>query len=149
MSFGDIVAHLIEGNEYLCGTIGGAKAAAHEKLTGASSKDALVAQLKDSFTFCDQALAKVDDSKLERAAPVLWRKDSLAREHHVRDGRRLGRSLQSECDLSSAEREAAPDGEQEGVVALSKLSSRKEGPPAIDAGGPFFVCVANPDTLRF
>jgi len=69
MSFGDIVAHLIEGNDYLCGLVGGAKAPTRAKVTGASSKDALAAQLKETFTFCDQALAKVDDSKLTEQLP--------------------------------------------------------------------------------
>ena len=65
MSFGDIVAHLIEGNDYLCGVIGGSKAPARAKVTGASAKDALVGELKDSFAFCDQAFAKLDDAKLD------------------------------------------------------------------------------------
>ena len=69
MSFGDIVAHLIEGNDYLCGLVGGAKAPARAKVTGASSKDALVAQLKETFAFCDQSLAKLDDSKLSEQLP--------------------------------------------------------------------------------
>jgi uncharacterized damage-inducible protein DinB len=69
MSFGDIVAHLVEGNDYLCGVIGGAKAPARAKVTGASSKDALIGELKDSFAFCDQAFAKVDDSKLAEQLP--------------------------------------------------------------------------------
>jgi hypothetical protein len=69
MSFGDIVAHLIEGNDYLCGLIGGAKAPARAKVSGASSKDALVGELKDSFAFCQQSLAKVDDSKLSEQLP--------------------------------------------------------------------------------
>jgi uncharacterized damage-inducible protein DinB len=69
MSFGDIVAHLVEGNDYLCGVISGAKAPAREKVTGTSSKDALMGELKDSFAFCDQALAKLDDSKLSEQLP--------------------------------------------------------------------------------
>jgi hypothetical protein len=69
MSFGDIVAHLVEGNDYLCGVISGAKAPARAKVTGASSKDALVGELKDSFAFCNESLAKVDDSKLGEQLP--------------------------------------------------------------------------------
>ena len=69
MSFGDIVAHLIEGNDYLCGAIGGAKAPARAKVTGTSSKDALMGELKDSFSFCDQAFAKLDDSKVGEQLP--------------------------------------------------------------------------------
>ena len=38
MSFGDIVAHLIEGNDYLCGVISGDKAPARAKVTGSSDE---------------------------------------------------------------------------------------------------------------
>jgi hypothetical protein len=69
MSFGDIVAHLVEANDYLCGTIGAAKAPARAKITGASAKPELQAQLKASFEFCDQAFAKLDDSKLAEQIP--------------------------------------------------------------------------------
>jgi hypothetical protein len=69
MSFGDIVAHLVEGNDYLCGAIGGAKAPARAKVTGASSKAELTGELKESFAFCDQAFAKLDDAKLSEQLP--------------------------------------------------------------------------------
>jgi hypothetical protein len=69
MSFGEIVAHLSEGNDYLCGAIGGMKAPARAKVAAADGKDKLVAQLKDSFAFCDQALASLDDSKLSEQLP--------------------------------------------------------------------------------
>ena len=69
MSFGDIVAHLVEGNDYLCGVIGGVKAPTRTKVTGTSGKDALVAQLKETFSFCDQALAKINDTKLGEQLP--------------------------------------------------------------------------------
>jgi DinB superfamily len=69
MSFGAIVVHLAEGNDYLCGTIGGVKAPERSKVDTLASKDALVARLKETFAFCDQALAKVDDSKLGEQLP--------------------------------------------------------------------------------
>src|SRR6185437_2137311 len=69
MSFGDIVAHLVEGNDYLCGTIAGTKAPARTKVTGADKKHVLVGQLKETFKFCDESLAKVDDSKLSEQLP--------------------------------------------------------------------------------
>ena len=69
MSFGDIVAHLVEGNDYLCGAIAGTKAPTRAKITGADKKDVLLAQLKESFQFCDESLAKVDDSKLSEQLP--------------------------------------------------------------------------------
>ena len=64
MSYGDIVAHLIEGNDYLCGLLGGAKAPTRTKIAATDKKEALVARLKETFAFCDEALAKLDDSKL-------------------------------------------------------------------------------------
>jgi DinB superfamily len=69
MSFGDIVAHLVEGNDYLCGVIGGVKAPARAKVTGASSKADLTKELKETFAFCDDAFAKLDDSKLTEQLP--------------------------------------------------------------------------------
>lgn len=69
MSVGDIVVHLIQGNDFLCGTIGGMKAPARAKLTGTDSKDALLAQLRESFAFCDQALAPLTDATLGEQLP--------------------------------------------------------------------------------
>jgi hypothetical protein len=63
MTFGHLVAHIIDSNYYLC-----AKAAdiPQPKVESAkeTDKDALVAALKTSFDFCTTNLAKVDDSKL-------------------------------------------------------------------------------------
>ena len=69
MSVGDIVVHLIQGNDYLCGTIGGAKAPQRTKMAGTDSKDALLAQLRESFAFCDQSLAAINDSALGEQLP--------------------------------------------------------------------------------
>jgi hypothetical protein len=69
MSFGQIVVHLSEGNDYLCGAIGGTKAPSRSKVSETDPKDALVTRLKETFAFCDQALAKVDDSKLGEELP--------------------------------------------------------------------------------
>ncbi len=65
MSFGDVVAHLIEeGNDYLCSAASGQPAPVHAKFTGADPKDKLVAGLKDSFQFCATALAQMRDAQL-------------------------------------------------------------------------------------
>jgi hypothetical protein len=69
MSFGEIVTHLSEGNDYLCGAIGGMKAPTRSKVAPTDPKDQLVARLKDTFSFCDQALASLDDSKLTEQLP--------------------------------------------------------------------------------
>ena len=64
MSFGDIVVHLAQGNDLLCGAIGGMKAPARSKIAATDSKDALIDRLKETFQFCDKSLAGLDDSKL-------------------------------------------------------------------------------------
>ena len=64
MTFRDIWAHLAEANYTICAGIGGMEAPALPERDGTESKDTLVAALKASFDFCDQALAGTDDSKL-------------------------------------------------------------------------------------
>ncbi len=64
MSFGDVVLHLSGGNDAFCSAISGVKAPARTKLTSADSKAALTARLKETFDFCNESLAKLDDSKL-------------------------------------------------------------------------------------
>ncbi|HXY31058.1 MAG TPA: DinB family protein [Gemmatimonadaceae bacterium] len=69
MSFADVMVHLAQGNDYLCGAIGGVKAPTRTKVAATDSKDALVARLKETFQFCDQALSNLDDSKLSEQLP--------------------------------------------------------------------------------
>ena len=70
MSFGNVMVHLIQGNDFLCGSIGSMKAPARGQLAETSTKALLVEKLKDSFAFCDQALAKLDDSNLTEELPM-------------------------------------------------------------------------------
>jgi len=69
MTVAAVVVHLIQGNDYLCGMITGAKAPTRAKVDTTSGKDALVSQLRESFQFCDQSLASLDDSKLGEEIP--------------------------------------------------------------------------------
>ncbi|HKW48067.1 MAG TPA: DinB family protein [Gemmatimonadaceae bacterium] len=69
MSFAHVVTHLIEGNDYLCGKIGGTTAPTRTKVDTTSGKEALVARLKETFQFCEQSLASLDDSKLNEKIP--------------------------------------------------------------------------------
>jgi uncharacterized damage-inducible protein DinB len=69
MSVGDIVVHLSQGNDYLCGTIGGMKAPERAKIAATDSKDALLARLRETFAFCDQALAPLTDANLGEQLP--------------------------------------------------------------------------------
>ena len=64
MSFADVIAHLAEGNDFLCCQISGAAAPKRAEVKPRAGKDKLVARLKETFEFCDSALAKVNDSDL-------------------------------------------------------------------------------------
>jgi len=63
MTFGHLVAHMIDSNYYLCAK---ASDVAQPKVDAPkeTDKDALVGALKASFDFCTTSLAKVDDTKL-------------------------------------------------------------------------------------
>lgn len=69
MSFGDVIAHLIEGNDYLCSRISGGTPPKRAELAKAAPKEKLVGRLRETFEYCDSELAKVDDSKLGGKVP--------------------------------------------------------------------------------
>ncbi len=69
MSVGDIIVHLSQGNDYLCGAIGGVKAPTRTKVDADDAKAALVARLRETFAFCDQALAPLTDANLAEQLP--------------------------------------------------------------------------------
>lgn len=64
MSWALIQTHLAEGNDFLCGKISGVAAPQRTPVDTTATKDKLVARLKETFQFCDSALARVDDSRL-------------------------------------------------------------------------------------
>src|SRR4051812_4422040 len=69
MSVGDIVGHLSGGNDYLCSSISGVPAPKRAETKKGATKAQLVTALKESFQFCDEALAKVNDSGLSDKVP--------------------------------------------------------------------------------
>jgi DinB family protein len=69
MSFAQIQVHLAnEGNDVLCGKTAGVEVPKRTTVDTTATKEQLVARLKETFQFCEQAFAKMDDSKL--AEPV-------------------------------------------------------------------------------
>jgi DinB superfamily len=63
MSFAHLVIHVTESNNSLCARVAGEPP--HEvKLGESDSKDMLTKAMKDSFAYCEQVLAKADDSNL-------------------------------------------------------------------------------------
>jgi uncharacterized damage-inducible protein DinB len=69
MSVGKIIAHLSGANDYLCSKIGGVDAPKRTEIAEGASKEKLVARLRETFQFCQTALAKVDDSNLTGKVP--------------------------------------------------------------------------------
>jgi uncharacterized damage-inducible protein DinB len=63
-TFGHLVLHIIESNNYLCSKIGDLPEVKAAPLKESDGKEKLAAALKSSFEFCTAALNKVDDSKL-------------------------------------------------------------------------------------
>ncbi len=64
VTFGHLVAHMVETNNLLCSKAAGVPATNVKQVKDTDSKDNLVAALKASFDFCSDALANMDDSKL-------------------------------------------------------------------------------------
>jgi DinB family protein len=65
MSFAEIQVHLAnEGNDDLCGKLTGIPVPKRAAVDTTATKEQLVARLKETFGFCETALAKLDDSKL-------------------------------------------------------------------------------------
>jgi len=79
MTFGHLVAHMIEANNVLCSKAAAVPAPKVEESKETDAKDKLVAALKASFEFCSDTLAKMDDSKLGEADDIFpGRKGSRA-----------------------------------------------------------------------
>jgi uncharacterized damage-inducible protein DinB len=69
MSFGDVIAHMAAGNDALCSSIGGVAQPERSEVAAGAAKEKLVARLRETFHFCESALAKVDDSRLGEKVP--------------------------------------------------------------------------------
>ncbi|MGE5101428.1 MAG: DinB family protein [Deltaproteobacteria bacterium] len=79
LSIGYIAQHLVSDNYFFCNNFGAMKGAqsAADTTTADSvkakwPKDTLVAKLKASFTFCENALGQVDDAKLADAIALTF-----------------------------------------------------------------------------
>ena len=65
MSFAMIQVHLAnEGNDLLCSKTASVAAPSRGAVDTTMTKEQLVARLKETFAFCEQAFARLDDTKL-------------------------------------------------------------------------------------
>jgi uncharacterized damage-inducible protein DinB len=69
-TFGHMVTHMIEANDFLCSAAASAPAPKADAVKETDSKEKLVAALKASFDFCAGSLSKMDDSKLSETTEV-------------------------------------------------------------------------------
>ena len=70
MSYGELAAHIVEGNYYFCANVADVPQPKMTELKGSESKDALVAAVKSSFDFCGEALTKASDAKM--TSDITW-----------------------------------------------------------------------------
>ncbi len=69
MSFGDVIGHMAAGNDALCSSIGGVATPQRSHMAARAPKEKLVARLRETFQFCESALAKVNDARLAEKVP--------------------------------------------------------------------------------
>jgi hypothetical protein len=83
MTFGQLVAHIVQTNVFICSGIGSTPSPMTpdelKKLSGTDAKDALVAAINKSFDYCSDSLAKVQDSTLGEEASMFGRKVGQSR----------------------------------------------------------------------
>lgn len=64
ITFAHLAAHIANSNNLLCSKVADVPAPKVDEVKDSDSKDKLVAAVKDSYSFCSDALSKMDDSKL-------------------------------------------------------------------------------------
>jgi hypothetical protein len=83
MTFGDLVAHIVQTNFALCSAISGTAAPLSppdiKKITGADGKDSLVAAMKKSFDYCGEGFAKLQDAGLADEAVMFGQRTGMSR----------------------------------------------------------------------
>lgn len=90
LSIGYIAQHIASDNYFFCNNLGAMKATQSAKDTTTSDdikatwpKDTLVAKLKASFTFCENALGQLDDTKLAEPVTLTFNGQSRPSTHFV------------------------------------------------------------------
>jgi uncharacterized damage-inducible protein DinB len=83
MTFAQLMAHIVQTNDFICSAIAGTDPpmtpADLKKLSETATKEALVPAVKQSFDYCTEALAKVQDASLDEEVSMLGRKTGMSR----------------------------------------------------------------------
>ena len=79
LSIGYIAAHVADDNYFFCNNFGAMKGtrpaedtATADSVKATWPKDKLIAGLKESFAYCDQAIAQLDDAKLGESVTITF-----------------------------------------------------------------------------
>jgi uncharacterized damage-inducible protein DinB len=73
MTFAHLIVHIGVSNRIMCSSIAGVPRPQTGAVADTSGKEALVADMKASFDYCNSVLSKVDDSALGDHIPVFER----------------------------------------------------------------------------
>jgi hypothetical protein len=83
MTFGDLIAHIVQTNFPLCAAISGTAppmpAADLKKISAADGKESLVLAMKKSFDYCGDGFAKLQDSVLGEEALMFGQRSGMSR----------------------------------------------------------------------
>lgn len=81
MTFGKLVAHIVQTNTIICSMIGGLPVSPDvmKPADAPAPKDALVAAMKQSFAVCTEALAKTTDAQLGDELTLMGRRSGQSR----------------------------------------------------------------------
>ena len=97
LSIGYIAQHIASDDYFFCNNFGAMKGtrpaedtATADSVKATWPKDKLVARLRDSFAFCDQAIAQLDDAKLGESVTITFGANSRT---VARAGMVLGHAL--------------------------------------------------------
>lgn len=83
MTFGQLIVHIVQTNSMICSGIGDLKIPDVMNLAATDSKDTLVVAIKQSFTHCSDALAKLDDGKLGEEVTMMGKRTGMPRARAV------------------------------------------------------------------
>jgi hypothetical protein len=83
MTFGQLIVHIVQTNSMICSGIGDLPIPNVMNLSPTEPKDALVTAIKQSFTHCSDALAKLDDGKLGEEVTMMGKRTGMPRARAV------------------------------------------------------------------
>ena len=77
MSVADIAVHLAEGNDMLCSAVGGTTAPQRTPVTATTPRDTLLARVRETFAYCQTALAGLTDAQMADSVPSFGGRKAL------------------------------------------------------------------------